>query len=189
MAYALSLHEIDGHASLNAPESRESGDDTNDNEERRRAWWAIFHMDNFASFIGGRPPNIDISRSDVLLPVSDEAWYGHRQVQSACIRYKGIEIAWSSLVDKENQDGYAWFLIASYICRSTQETIENRDRSVAGLSVVQSAIQCFTLGLPPQLRPRAGNMIFKEDNFHEKNWAMCIHFVIQRYFFNHDPMY
>lgn len=177
MAYALSLHQTD----RDPDPSELSSDEWATKEERRRAWWVICQMDNFASFIGGRPPNLDNTRADVLLPVSDEAWFALEPVQSALISSKGPATAWSSLVDKDNQDAYAWFLIANFLCRAAQEEFEKRDRSKEGLTIVQAALQCYLLGLPPKLRLRKSNLIFGEHDFRDKNWIIAIHFVTQRY--------
>lgn len=180
IAYALSLHQIDRDSENHAPEVRISGKEWTDKEEQRRAWWTIVQMDNFASFIGGRPANIDSARTDVLLPVSDEAWFVSRPVRSALIS-KGTANAWSSLIDCENQDAYAWFHVANSLCRAAQEEFEKRDRSKGGLSIVQSAIQCFLLSLPPQLRLRKRDMAFREHNSREKNWVISFYLVLQRY--------
>lgn len=179
MAYALSLHQID--RDMNHPPQPLSAGEWADREEQRRAWWAVVQLDSFASFVGGRPPSIETARADVLLPVSDEAWFGLRPLNSALIPSGGPATIWTSLVDKENQDAYAWFLVANFICRAAQEELERRDRSIEGLTIVQSAIQCFLLGMPPHLRLPRNSMFFDDHNFREKNWIIAIQLIIQRY--------
>lgn len=181
LAYALSLHQIDRDSDSRLQLNALSANDWANREEHRRAWWAIVQLDSFASFVGGRPPSIETARVDVLLPVSDEAWFGLRPTSSAFIPSGGSATVWSSLVDQENQDAYAWFLVATFICRAAQEELEKRDRSRYGLSIVQSTIQCFLLGLPPHLRLPRGNMLFEEHNFAQSNWIMSLHLVIHRY--------
>jgi hypothetical protein len=181
MAYALSLHQIDRDSDPQHQVNRPSPNDWADREEQRRAWWTTVQLDTFAAFIGGRPPSIETARADVLLPVSDEAWFALRPTSSALIPSAGAATVWSSLVDKENQDAYAWFLVATFICRAAQEELEKRDRSKYGLTIIQSAIQCFLLGLPPHLRLSKGKMLFEEHNFAEHNWIISIHLVIHRY--------
>ncbi|KAL4862670.1 fungal-specific transcription factor domain-containing protein [Aspergillus spectabilis] len=178
IAYALSLHQIDRNSDSQLQINTLSPNDWADREEQRRAWWAIVQLDTFASFIGGRPPSLETARADVLLPVSDEAWFALRPTSSAFIPSGGAATVWTSLVDKENQDAYAWFLVATFICRAAQEELEKRDRSRYGLTIIQSAIQCFLLGLPPHLRLPKGNMFFEEHNFAEYNWIISIHLVI-----------
>lgn len=181
MAYALSLHQIDRNADSQLQVNMLSASEWADREEQRRAWWAIVQLDSFAAFVGGRPPSIETARADVLLPVSDKAWFGLRPTSSVFIPSGGAATVWSSLVDKENQSAYAWFLVANFICRAAQEELEKRDRSRYGLTIIQSTIQCFLLGLPPHLRLPKGSMFFEDHNFAENNWILSIHLVIHRY--------
>lgn len=81
-AYELNLHLID------AGKSR--GQDQSNNvaqwcveEEWRRAWWAIWELDVFASVIRRCPAGIDWSQNDTFLPVEDEKWY-RGEPQSSC---------------------------------------------------------------------------------------------------------
>jgi len=180
IGHALSLHQIDRDSSV-AQHPELSPREWADKEEHRRAWWVVVQMDNFASFIGGRPPNIDLRRADVLLPVSDENWFHLRPLPSALVSYESPATVWGSLVDTGNEDAYAWFLVGNCLCRAAQEEFEKRDRSREGLTIIQSAIQCFLLGLPPRLRLSNGNMVFGERTFREKNWIISTHFVILRY--------
>ncbi|KAK5021130.1 hypothetical protein LTS07_011217 [Exophiala sideris] len=177
IGHALSLHQID-RDSTPSRQQQISDQEWSDKEEQRRAWWVIVQMDNFASYIGGRPPNIDLRRADVLLPVSDEDWFDLRPSPSALVSYESPATSWSSLVDTENQDAYAWFLVGNGLCRAAQEEFEKRDRSRERLIIIQSAIQCFLLGLPPRLRLSLGNMVFGERTFRETNWIIATHLVI-----------
>ncbi|KAJ0423115.1 fungal-specific transcription factor domain-containing protein [Aspergillus carlsbadensis] len=173
LAHALAIHEVD-----RAPvqERSDSAEQWAEKEERRRAWWIIYEMDNFASFIGGRPYSMDSSRTDVLLPVSDEAWFNLRPAPSGFISARGVATAWRSLVDSGNQEPYAWFLISSYLCRMAQEEADKRDRSTAGLSIVESAIQCFVLSLPSRLRLSWQG--FGQQSFRDANWVGSMHLLI-----------
>ncbi|KAF9890054.1 hypothetical protein FE257_006734 [Aspergillus nanangensis] len=173
LAHALSIHEVDRNTE---PHQRPTAQDWVDREEKRRAWWIIYEMDNFASYISGRPFSIDSSRADVLLPISDAAWFECHPAPSGFISTKGVATAWRSLVDSGNQDAYAWFLISSYLCRIAQEEADKRHPTPAGLSIVQSAIQCFLLSLPPCLRlSRQG---FRSHSFRDANWVGSIHLLI-----------
>ncbi len=69
LAYTLSLHQVDRDSGT-SQERPKSPEEWCDDEEKRRAVWVIFQMDNFASIIGGRPFSLDMRRMDVLLPVS-----------------------------------------------------------------------------------------------------------------------
>ncbi|KIW79284.1 hypothetical protein Z517_05896 [Fonsecaea pedrosoi CBS 271.37] len=178
LAYALCVHQVDRDSESSPPDAQISVEDWCDKEERRRAWWVIFQMDNFASVIGARPFSLDMKRSDVWLPVSDEAWFDLRPVGSAPISSKGPAAAWRSLLDTENKDAYAWYLVGNFLLRSAQEEFEKRDRSLGNLKILQSAIHCFCLSLPPNLRMKSKNLDFAENSFRDKNWIIAMHFII-----------
>ncbi|KAF9884372.1 hypothetical protein FE257_001828 [Aspergillus nanangensis] len=173
LAHALSIHEVDRDTGTHQGPTAQ---DWVDSEEKRRAWWIIYEMDNFASYISGRPFSIDSSHADVLLPVSDAAWFELHPAPSGFISTKGVATAWRSLVDSGNQDPYAWFLISSYLCRIAQEEADKRHRAPAGLSIVQSVIQCFLLSLPPRLRLLRQE--FGPHSFRDANWVGSIHLLI-----------
>ncbi|KAK4934384.1 hypothetical protein LTR10_024340 [Elasticomyces elasticus] len=178
LAYALCIHQVDRDSESLPSDGQVFVEEWYHKEERRRAWWTIFQMDNFASVIGGRPYSLDMRRSDVWLPVSDEAWFDLRPMPSAPISTKGPGAAWRSLLDIDNKDAYAWYLVCNFLLRSAQEEFEKRDRSMGNLQILQSAIHCYSLSLPPNLRLRSNNLDFTENSFGAQNWIIAIHFMI-----------
>ncbi|CZR57855.1 uncharacterized protein PAC_07744 [Phialocephala subalpina] len=146
MAYSLSLHQVDR-------DPPEDGNGTEltwlEREEKRRAWWAIFQMDTFASVIASKPFNLDSLRMDVMLP--------------GC----------------ENQDAYAWFLVANNLLRSANQEFDKQERSNHDLEILESALYCFALSLPPKFHICAANMVFEDRNYAEKNWALCTMVLLQ----------
>ncbi|GME44975.1 uncharacterized protein LTHEOB_9938 [Neofusicoccum parvum] len=65
MAYELGLHQVDsGEPYRQAPESTDSVTRWCFDEERRRAWWAIWEMDSFASTIRRCPTAIDWTENE-----------------------------------------------------------------------------------------------------------------------------
>jgi hypothetical protein len=176
MAYSLSLHQIDRRI----PSSRSEADaDWIIQEEKRRAWWAVFQMDNFVSTVACKPFNIDASRMEVLLPVSDAAWYGNQRVGSALLSSNGPSEIWKSLEKCENQDVYAWFLVCNALLRCAQQMFDKLDCTAENLKILQSALHCFALALPPNFRLVGSNLMFDEGNYAEKNWVICTVILLQ----------
>jgi hypothetical protein len=179
IAYSLSLHRIDRETStING-----SGDVCEqtwvDHEERRRAWWAVFQLDNCISIIACRPFNLDSSNMDVLLPVSDDDWFSGRRTKSVAISPRGPSDTWASLQNCENQDPYAWFLVANELLRTCQKIFDKNHRSVEELKVIDSALCCFALALPLSHRLMPSNMAFDEHNYVEKNWNISTIILLQ----------
>jgi len=181
MAYSLSLHQID----RKCPRSNSSAAITDSEwvlrEEKRRAWWAVFEIDNFASTTACMPFNIDPSRAEVLLPISDNAWLSNQRPKSALLSSKGPSEIWKSLQGCENQDVYAWYLVCNALLRATQQMFDGPDCAIEDLKVLQSALHCFALSLPPNFRLTGSNMIFSDHNHSEKNWVICTIILLQAY--------
>lgn len=172
MAYGLSLHRIDDVD----PTQRQ---DWIADEERRRAWWAVYQIDNVSSVIACRPFNLDTSNMEVLLPISDQAWFSGKFTKSASMSPRGPSEVWRSLQNCENQAPYAWYLVINELLRSAQRLWDRRARAVDELKVIQSALQCFALALPSSFCLTAPNMAFNDDNFVAKNWIICTSILLQ----------
>lgn len=174
IAYSLCLHQID---KTPPADERQSTHTWLEKEEKRRAWWAIYEMDNFASISASRPFNIDSSRMSVFLPVSDSAWFSNCQTSSAPLSAQGFW--WKSLSDCENQCPYAWYLVCSALVRAAYDEFEKREHSVQEVRILQSAVHCFSLGLPPIFRSLHGNFLVGDQNFADKNWVICTLILLQ----------
>jgi hypothetical protein len=179
MAYGLSLHRTDRETGSISGSGDGSKPTWVDQEERRRAWWAVFQLDNCISIIACRPFNLDSSNMDVLLPVSDDDWFCDRGTKSVAISPRGPSDAWASLRNCENQDPYAWFIVANELLRACQKIYDRNHRSVEELNVIDSALSCFALALPPSCRLTPANMVFDEYNYVEKNWNICTTILLQ----------
>ena len=110
---------------------------------------------------------------DVLLPISDLDWFAGHDTQSVLLSSKGPSMIWRSLEGCENQDPYAWFLVSTTLLRATQQEFNDKDPSTDNLKILQSALHCFALGLPPNFSLSGANMTFNDQNFAEKNWTVC----------------
>lgn len=120
-------------------------------EELRRAWWSTWELDVFDSVISCAPPSINKHSVQVLLPVSDEYWFQCKPIASAAIP-PDFQLAWKCLRGVENQSARAWFLVATYLMFLADEITHKRIPSAQSISEMETALSCFSLLLPPDLR-------------------------------------
>lgn len=175
IAYSLSLHQIDRYHTAEGTPSKECW---SMKEEKRRAWWAVYQMDNFASIISGRPFNIDSNCVDVFLPVSDSAWFENSYTPSAPL--SKWRMLWRSLVDCENKDPYAWFLVCNGLIRAAHNQFHKQNFSVSDIEILRSNLHCFGLSLPPIFHNLHGSFIVRDQSLVDKNWVICTLILLQR---------
>lgn len=121
-------------------------------EECRRAWWLVWELDTFGSFVCKKPYAIDRGRFFVLLPVSDEAWFAGEQVSSVRLPTEP-ESSWAGLRNSPNQAERAWYLVAlSIMSRAAGYLQTTRQLTPERQSVMDNEISCLRLALPPSLR-------------------------------------
>jgi hypothetical protein len=130
LAYELNLHLID---------SDEVGDIADVDarrwccaEEKRRAWWATWEMDVFASTIRRTPPAIDWSQMETLLPVEDQYWFEGRP-QLSCFMDLDPTCRWKRLHECGNQSPKAWFLVVNSFMKEAQRVSAPRSLPFRGL--------------------------------------------------------
>lgn len=174
IAYSLSLHEIDKAS----PKKSKHNDNWIEKEAERRAWWVTFYMDNFASVIAARPFDIDANRMDVLLPVSDSAWFSNDSTAPSAPLFiqEGL---WRSLVGCDNQSPYAWFIVCNGLLRAARQVYDKRERSDDELEILKTSLHCFSLALPPAFRRLHGNFSVGDQNLADKNWVICTLLLLQ----------
>jgi hypothetical protein len=158
-------------------------------EERRRAWWAIWEMDLFASIIRRCPTGIDWSRNKTYLPVRDEDW-AKGDPQASCYLELNVSQRWKSLEASHNESPKAWFLVISSLIKDAQtftsptgiedhfgdsqrplepdsvpgnrthnEQILPRE-SALRLYTIRNALDCALLALPSSLSYRGTHLSF-----------------------------
>jgi len=88
-------------------------------EEWRRAWWAIWEMDVFASVIRRCPAGIDWSQNDTFLPAEDEKWY-RGEPQSSCPLEVHAAERWKSLAATNIRSPKAWFIVLNSLMKDAQ---------------------------------------------------------------------
>ncbi|OCL14888.1 hypothetical protein AOQ84DRAFT_189457 [Glonium stellatum] len=168
IAYELNLHLIDSedlvcvNLDTAAERSRWCAD-----EERRRAWWAIWEMDTFASTVRRCPSAIDWSQNETALPVDDETWF-QSNPQRSCFLEKNPINRWKALPKSGNKSPKAWFIVVNSLMRDAQllssprgvfrsnnhsllSTRDSKDISER-LGAISNALRCFSLAPPQSLK-------------------------------------
>ncbi|KAH8804415.1 fungal-specific transcription factor domain-containing protein [Xylogone sp. PMI_703] len=179
LAYEMNLHLIDMKG---APVSAET--DSKRwcyDEEKRRAWWAIWEMDVFATTIRRTPTAVDWSQIETLLPVEDKYWFCN-QPRPSCFLDRDITTRWKTLRDSGNQSSKSWFIVINSLMKDAQRISSPRgipnssqlsgslpykpsrkhDRDSSDmveearqvLETISNAVHCFELALPAHLSYR-----------------------------------
>jgi hypothetical protein len=179
LAYDLGLNNIDQEL-LETKTSVQwsSTEEWSRIEERRRAWWLVWELDMFSGTILHRPHTIDKTQINVLLPVSDEAWFSYTPVVSVPVITDPLQV-WKTLKDTSNQHERAWFLVASFIRAFATDIVHRRQTSAQLMSDFQASITCFCLSLPRQFSLSMSCLSFGEDTYAGTNWIVCTHLIVQ----------
>lgn len=120
VAYELQLHLLD-------LEDRDTAEDSNEQyrhdwiktEERRRAWWALWEFDVFASTIKRLPTALDWTLNKTYLPICDEKWYRNEEAAS-CYLAVDPDQRWKELEKSGNRSARAWFIVINSYMRDAQ---------------------------------------------------------------------
>ncbi|KAE8387117.1 fungal-specific transcription factor domain-containing protein [Aspergillus alliaceus] len=171
LAYEMNLHLVDASFSNKGTGIfDEEASRWSPNEEKRRAWWAVWEMDVFATTIRRTPPAIDWTQMEVLLPVKDEDWFV-RKPRPSCFFQRDPTRRWKALEATGNQSPKAWFIVINSLMKEAQRISSPRgipgsrarlrsrsskadqvDESRQRLEVIANAVRCFQLALPSHLK-------------------------------------
>jgi hypothetical protein len=178
IAYELHLHLIDTDKVNHSTTCTEAETlQWCHDEERRRAWWAIWEMDTFASTIRRSPTAIDWSQIEVYLPVEDNLWF-RGQVEQSCFLERKTVNRWRVLQNSGNQSSKAWFIVVNSIMKEAQllstpkgvplpSSQPNKDSVLTPraktdgrilkdvserLVILENSLRCFTMALPISLK-------------------------------------
>ncbi|OAP62024.1 hypothetical protein AYL99_04227 [Fonsecaea erecta] len=178
LAYDLGLNNID-HDILDSKATAQwtSSEEWSRKEELRRAWWLAWELDMFSGTILKRPHTIDKSHINVLLPVSDEAWFSDTPVASVAIIPDPLHV-WKTLKDSPNDNDRAWFLVASFLRAFAHDIFHRRHTTVQTVLDFQSSLTCFSLILPQRFHLSANCLSYDETNFSGNNWIICTHLIL-----------
>ncbi|KAK5655504.1 hypothetical protein OQA88_5775 [Cercophora sp. LCS_1] len=163
-SYDMNLHIVDANYDPSSFADRSTIDMQRWSllEERRRAWWAVWEMDVFASTIRRLPTAIDGSQNLTLLPVPDSCWFND-VYQESCFLADDCSLRWKRLADSGNPSAKAWFIVMNSLMRNTQRIVypagsaiqsvnekhveTNRDE----LNIMANTLYCTVTSLPPSL--------------------------------------
>ncbi|KAJ6114226.1 hypothetical protein N7486_000004 [Penicillium sp. IBT 16267x] len=175
LAYEMNLHLVD--TSVVGDVTMVDADQWCEDEEKRRAWWAVWEMDVFASTIRRTPPAVAWFQIETLLPVEDEQWF-QRQPRPSCFLQRDLVYRWKTLRDSGNQSPKAWYIVINSLVKDAQQIssprgvpsssanngqlappADNRGGQQEGVSdarqrleAIANAVQCFRLALPNHLK-------------------------------------
>lgn len=172
LAMDLDLPQLDAeNASSNQPS------DAFDREERRRAWWATWDLDTFASILMLRPFGIDKRHVSVRLPISDENWFSENYIDSEIIRLDK-ELDWAGLCPSPNQDNRAWYIVTNTLLARVHDRLLLRaPLSIEEYATLANEISCLRIALPPITR--SGTMYLdSESDIASKNWIIGCHLLL-----------
>jgi hypothetical protein len=141
-------------------------------EEYRRAWWAIWEMDVFASTLRRLPTAIDWTQNFTLLPVPDSDWFS-RSYQKSCFLASDPAIRWKDLTNSGNRSAKAWFILINSLMRNTQVLVfsaralalesSNAEQLSVELTLVSNALSCTSVSLPDELVYSGEMLNFEND--------------------------
>jgi hypothetical protein len=179
LAYELNLHVVDAVSPGGAIEVDEK--QWCIDEEKRRAWWAVWEMDIFASTIRRCPSGIDRMQIETLLPAEDQFWFQNKPRRS-CFLERDVVYTWKALQQCGNQSPKAWYLVINCLMQEARHLSSprgvrpppsrgNRSNKGSGDSVKETreklatllnSIHCFVLALPSHLWYRNQYLDFAE---------------------------
>jgi hypothetical protein len=185
LAYETNLHLLDSRRVGKTEEPAQWLAD----EEKRRAFWAIWEMDVFASTIRRTPTAIDWMQMEILLPVDNANWFQSRPSPSCFMEAEPNE-RWKALQDSGNQSPKAWFLVINSLMKAAQSISSPRGVATMGNSVhyqpthpastpelveearkrletLANAVRCFGLALPSHLQYRDKHLAFGPLRLHQ----------------------
>ncbi|KAK5532103.1 hypothetical protein LTR23_009695 [Exophiala sp. CCFEE 6169] len=123
-AYELNLHAVDKGKQ---PHDRiEDVEQWQEDEEKRRAWWAIWEMDVFASVVRRCPTGIDWSYNETFLPAPDKNWFGNDPQESCCLEPSIVD-RWKKLRGSGNKSHKAWFLVVNSLVKDAQNVSQGAE--------------------------------------------------------------
>jgi hypothetical protein len=136
-------------------------------EERRRAWWAVWEMDVFASTIRRLPTAIDASQNLTLLPVPDSCWFDG-VYQESCFLAEDCSLRWKDLARSGNQSAKAWFIVVNSLMRNTQRIVYPAGSATPSasdkhseLDIMANSLYCTITSLPANLPYQGETLDFR----------------------------
>ena len=149
-------------------------------EEKRRAWWLVWELDVFTATILRRRRGISIDQMNILLPVSDSAWFSDTPTRSTFLVTDYLH-TWQTLEAIPEADERAWFLVTSYMMAvAANLTAPDSISTLQDVLSFESTLDCFALLLPEAFRLDLVRFPFGEESFALNNWAFLTIFMLHR---------
>jgi hypothetical protein len=171
LAYELRLHFID--TSDVDLDSEASKIQWSANEERRRAWWAIWELDTFAIMVKRCLIGIDCYYNKTLLSVKNEIWFTQKY-QCSCYLAQRPTDRWKVFRESGSEPPpKTWYIVVNSLILDAQSlpsqgvetevkltlglpssTVRSRGRSLnkheisEKLSILSHTLHCFRRTLP-----------------------------------------
>ncbi|EAW15393.1 fungal specific transcription factor domain-containing protein [Aspergillus fischeri NRRL 181] len=170
LAYEMNLHLVDtetmdGDVEVDAAQWCKD-------EEKRRAWWAVWEMDVFATTIRRTPTAIEWGQIETLLPVDDIYWFQNRP-HGSCFFLKEPLCRWKTLQESGLQSAKAWYIVINSLMKDAQQISSPRGvykaarghrdpprdsnshaQARQNLEALGNLVHCLALALPEHLRFR-----------------------------------
>jgi hypothetical protein len=146
-------------------------------EEQRRAFWITWEVDTFGSLMSRRPSSINRSMMVVKLPVSDEVWFADQPVESPIIDPRPSEV-WKILLESQNQDPRAWFLVANILLSVASEFAAGRFTCQRDKEELVDAITCFSLVMSQRFTLETLERETPSGDAARHNWIIGIHLMV-----------
>ncbi|KAK2685466.1 hypothetical protein QWA68_015694 [Fusarium oxysporum] len=108
IAYEMGLHVTD--AKTCHEDNQRDPDQWCQDEEYRRAWWAVWEMDVFASVLYRIPCTINWAYTRVWLPAEDGKWFQGQPQASCCLDLKLVTRS-KTLQKTGNESPKAWVIV------------------------------------------------------------------------------
>ncbi|KAK0657879.1 fungal-specific transcription factor domain-containing protein [Cercophora newfieldiana] len=173
-SYEMNLHLVDANHDPKTKTDKTPGDIQRWVllEERRRAWWAVWEMDVFASTIRRLPTAINASVNLTMLPVSDSYWFNDRY-QESCFLTEDCSLRWKHLTESGNESAKAWFIVTNSLMRNTQRIVYPAGSAMRilndrfsethqdQLNIVANSLYCTTASLPSRLAYQGETLDFR----------------------------
>ncbi|OAG35792.1 hypothetical protein AYO21_10026 [Fonsecaea monophora] len=137
-AYEMNLHAVD--KGVEPHDKIDDVDQWREDEEKRRAWWAIWEMDVFASVVRRCPTGIDWSCNETFLPAPDKNWFLN-EPQESCYLDPNIVHRWKKLRSSGNKSYKAWFLVVDSIVKDAQNVTQGDDNHLRPIKALEKSRQ------------------------------------------------
>lgn len=160
-AYDLNLHMVDAGKDPSGS-ILESSERWCLDEEKRRAWWALWEMDVFVSIIRRRPLAISWAHNRTWLPAEDERWANSIPQQSCTLAVNFVD-RWKMLDKTRNKSPKAWFIVINSLMKDSQllsnpmtpdavqDAVQDAE-TFNRLQAMHNVLHCTTEMLPRHLR-------------------------------------